>query len=114
MIKNISSLSSLRILLIEDSKTDAILIEKALTQAAPNNYRVQRAANLTSALKILGENEFDVILLDLSLPDTVEFSGLLSIQNMAPKLPVIILTAHTGEELALKAVEHGAQDYLFK
>lgn len=114
MIKNITSLEPLKILLVEDSKTDAILIERVISQAAPNTYRVQRAENLTSALEILGENEFDVVLLDLTLPDTVEFSGLLSIQNMAPKLPVIILTAHADEETALRAVEHGAQDYLFK
>ncbi len=114
MTANQSSSELLKILLVEDSKTDAILIEKTLAQALPNGYRVSHEENIASALRTVGENEFDVILLDLSLPDAFEFNGLLSIQNMAPTLPVIILTAHADEELALKAVEYGAQDYLFK
>jgi len=101
-------------LLIEDSKTDAVLIAQALTIAAKSSYQVKMVENISAALRALGEEKFDVILLDLSLSDTTGFNGLLSIQNMAPKLPLVILTAYADEEAALKAVEHGAQDYLFK
>jgi len=104
----------LRILLVEDSVGDALLIGKALAQAVPHAPNVQKAENLSAALRLVGEDHFDVMLLDLSLPDSSGFSGLLTIQNMAPKLPVVILTAYADEELALSAVEHGAQDYLFK
>ena len=55
-----------------------------------------------------------MVLLDRSLPDVSEFSGLLNIQTMAPQLPIIFLTAYSDETTALRAVEHGAQDYLFK
>src|ERR1700685_4331019 len=75
-----SSTDPLRILLIEDSKGDAILIKKTLTSALPGALDVQTAETLGTALKIIGEHEFDVALLDRSLPDVVGFSGLLSIQ----------------------------------
>jgi two-component system cell cycle response regulator len=95
-------------------KGDAILITKVLTQATPATHHIQHVSNLATALKTLAENEFDVVLLDRSLPDTTGFNGLLSIQNMAPKLPIIFLTGHKDEAIALSAVEHGAQDYLLK
>ncbi len=114
MARFISAADPLIILLVEDARGDAILVEKALAQALPNAYKLQRAENLASALRMLPEHAFDVVLLDRSLPDVSGFSGLLSIQNMAPKLPIIFLTAFKDEAMALNAVENGAQDYLFK
>jgi diguanylate cyclase (GGDEF)-like protein len=114
MEKALPILRFLNVLLIEDSQTDAILIEKALSGAAQNHYHVRRAETLEAALRILAEDTFDTVLLDLSLPDVAGFNGLFSVQHMAPKLPVVILTAHEDEEVALRAVEFGAQDYLFK
>ena len=114
MARIISSDDPLQVLLIEDSKGDAILIEKAISQALPDAYVIQRAENLASALKILPTKQFDVVLLDRSLPDVSGFSGLLGIQHMAPKLPIIFLTGFKDEVIALQAIENGAQDYLFK
>lgn len=102
------------ILLVEDSASDALLIRSAITAVMPGNSGIRHEKTLEATLKALSEAEYDVVLLDLSLPDSTGFDGLLSIQNLAPKLPVIILTAYADEELALQAVEHGAQDYLFK
>lgn len=104
----------LRVLLVEDSKGDAILIKKALTKSVRAEHVVQMVTTVASALKTLAENEFDVVLLDRSLPDTTGFNGLVSIQNIAPKLPIIFLTGLKDEAIALSAVENGAQDYLFK
>jgi diguanylate cyclase len=104
----------LRILLVEDSPSDALLIEKVVTRATLGGSRVHHEKTLEAALHSLRQTEYDVVLLDLSLPDSTKLDGLLSIQNFAPKLPVVILTAYADEELALKAVERGAQDYLFK
>ncbi len=102
------------ILLIEDSASDAVLIEKTLAKTLPEGFHLGRATTLDKALKALGDKEYDVALLDLSLPDSTGFDGLLALQSMAPKLPVIILTAYADEEMALQAIERGAQDYLFK
>jgi two-component system cell cycle response regulator len=106
--------NGLKVLLVEDSVGDALLTKKALRLAFPNELLIQHVVNLESALRILDHTSFDVVLLDLSLPDTSGFDGLLSLQNIAPKLPIIILTAYADETVALQAVLHGAQDYLFK
>lgn len=104
----------LRLLLVEDSKGDAILIERVLKNAMLGDVTIERKATLEEALQSLAEHEFDVVLLDRSLPDTVEFSGLHSVQNLSPKVPVIFLTAYQDEQTALQAIMEGAQDYLFK
>lgn len=104
----------LHILLIEDSKGDAILIKKALEDAMLDAYEVQHAVTIEEALQYLDKQKFDVVLLDRSLPDAIEFSGLHCIQNRAPGLPVIFLTAYKDETVALEAIQQGAQDYVFK
>lgn len=114
MMRMTSATDPLRILLVEDSKGDAILIEHALKQAMRDTYQLKRVGTISSAINVLSEEEFDVALLDRSLPDVTEFSGLLSLQNISPKLPIIFLTAYKDEDMALKAIEQGAQDYLFK
>ena len=104
----------LRILLIEDSKGDALLIEKHLHAVIAEEYSLQKAATLEEALSLLADHDFDVALLDRSLPDAEEFEGLYSLKNMAPQLPIVFLTAYQDEKTALEAIEEGAQDYLFK
>ncbi|HEU5048167.1 MAG TPA: GGDEF domain-containing response regulator [Rickettsiales bacterium] len=104
----------MNLLLIDDAPTDALLVQKALNAISPDGYHIQYAANLREALQSLSENTFDIILLDLHLPDTIEFSGLSTIQNVAPSTPVIILTSLKDEDMAMRGVAGGAQDYLFK
>lgn len=104
----------LKILLIEDSLGDAILIEKILKRALPEEYILHKATTIAEALKILSENQFDVALLDRTLPDAREFSGLHSIQNISPNMAIIFLTGYSDEESAFQAIKQGAQDYLFK
>jgi two-component system cell cycle response regulator len=106
--------TGLKVLLVEDSAGDVLLTLKALRHAIPRELLIQHVANLESARRILDHTSFDVVLLDLSLPDTSGFEGLLSLQNLAPKLPIVILTAYADETVALQAVLYGAQDYLFK
>lgn len=110
----ISAANPLKILLIEDSPGDAIIITKVLQQALPQSHTLEKASTIGEALKIVAEQEFNVALLDRTLPDARGFSGLHSIQNMSPKLPVIFLTGYKDEYLALEAIKQGAQDYLFK
>ena len=114
MLNTRSTANPLKILLIEDSKGDAILIGKVLQQAMPMTHLLETTSTLKEALKVVTENEFDVALLDRTLPDTRGFSGLHSIQNISPKLPIIFLTGYKDEYLAFEAIKQGAQDYLFK
>lgn len=109
-----SSNDKLNILLIEDSKGDAMLIEKHINTALPGSHDIIRTTSLVGALHTLAEQNFDVALLDRSLPDVEGFSGLQTLQNISPVLPIIFLTAYKDEETAFEAIEQGAQDYLFK
>lgn len=114
MTRITSTQDPLRILLIEDSKGDTMLIEKALHASMFAEHMLTKCVTLEEALKILSAHEFDVALLDRSLPDVEGFSGLHSIQNMAPQLPIVFLTAYKDEAVAFGAIEQGAQDYLYK
>jgi diguanylate cyclase (GGDEF)-like protein len=104
----------INVLLVEDTLADSILIANALSKEAANGYKIKMVESLSAALTTLQKEEFDVILLDYSLPDSVQFSGLLTVQNQSPKTPVILLTSQDDEEIALNAVKNGAQDYFFK
>ncbi len=114
MFKNPYVQPPLSILLIEDSKGDAILIERELNIVFPEGYILQKALTLEEALNLLSNNTFHVALLDRTLPDANEFDGLYSLQNMAPDLPVIFLTSYQNEQTALESIVKGAQDYLLK
>lgn len=103
----------LKILLIEDSAEDAQLVREMLDDYG-DNYVLKRADRLSSGLILLEEESFDVVLLDLGLPDSSGFDALTHIRNQAPALPVIVLTGLSDETLAVKAISMGAQDYLVK
>lgn len=104
----------LKILLVEDSKGDALLIENALDQAMESQHSIAKAKNIREALALLAQDNFDVALLDRSLPDAEGFDGLHSLQNLAPELPIVFLTAYQDEQTSFDAIIQGAQDYLFK
>jgi signal transduction histidine kinase len=105
---------NLKILLVEDSRLEALYIEKTLGQAPPPLHKIKKAQTVSKAVSLLEEHEFDVVLLDLGLPDSVGFSGLQAILNVAPKVPVVILTGLEDTETELSAMDYGAQDYLLK
>lgn len=114
MMHLISPERPLTVLLIEDNKGDAILIKRTLKNAMMGAVEAEWVTSLEEALNALEAKEFDVALLDRSLPDVDDFTGLHSIQSFVPKLPVIFLTAYQDERTAFQAIEQGAQDYLFK
>ncbi len=104
----------LKVLLVEDSPDDAEVIRDILAQAAGQKYDLQLAGMLSEASTHLDQEQFDVILLDLSLPDS---QGLDTVQKMigkAPNIPIIVLTGLRDEAIAVKSLAKGAQDYLTK
>lgn len=104
----------LRILLLEDSRSEAVYIERTLTRGGPYACKVTKAYTVAAAMPLLEAQEFDVILMDLRLPDATGFSGLHAVQAVAPRIPVVILTNVDDEETERAAMENGAQDYLLK
>ena len=101
----------MRTLLIEDSEADQILVKKMLVGSS---IEVECADTLAVGLEQLGRRTFDTVLLDVHLPDAEGMSGLLQIRRLFPGIPVVVLTGTNSEEIGLKSIREGAQDYLVK
>lgn len=115
--------SQLDILLVEDEAGDARLIEHHLQGRAHGPFdppTLTHVSSLASALGELAEGSYDLLLLDLGLPETAGLETLDRYMDRAaenpdvPSVPVVVLTGLNDSEVALKAVERGAQDYLVK
>ena len=105
-----------RLLLVEDSVAGAGLLRATLREAFGTNSNVElvHVFRLADALQHLQEATFDLVLLDLSLPDAQGTETLVRVQDAAPTLPIVIMTGLDDQELAVDAVRKGAQDYLVK
>ncbi len=104
----------INVLLIEDNPVDARLIRELLSEASDFSFNVTKASTLAQGIEMLASRDVDVILLDLGLPDSQGLATVRAIFQRAPHYPVIMLTVLDDEELAIKAVREGAQDYLTK
>jgi len=102
-------------LLIEDNPGDARLIEEYLKESFLEfQHTVEAVSSLEKGIDILQDRDIDVILLDLSLPDSFGLQTFEEIQAQAETVPIIVLTGLDDEELGIKAVRAGAQDFLTK
>jgi PAS domain S-box-containing protein len=106
--------SSIRILLIEDDPEYAYLLQEMLKTAHSASFDVTHSDHLAGGLNQLVEGSFDVILLDLSLPDSWGFETFAMVHAQAPDAPIVPLSGLDDERLAMHAVRAGAQDYLIK
>jgi diguanylate cyclase (GGDEF)-like protein len=103
-----------RILLVEDNPADARLMAEYLKDSGDGRVELQHVDNLHTALKRLSEQKYDVVLLDLSLPDGKDLDTVGRVCAANPHLPVIVLTGTDDDVISLSAVQAGAQDYLVK
>lgn len=103
----------IQILLVEDNATHAHVIERHLSKAG-DGIVFDRCERLEPALERLNSGEIDVVLLDLSLPDSELSETLPRVVAASSELPVIVLTSIDDIEFATRAVSQGAQDYLVK
>jgi signal transduction histidine kinase len=106
--------SSIKILLIEDNLAEARFMQELLKQAKFKQFSLVHVKRLREALNRLNEDCFDVILLDLTLPDSEGLCSLAPLTSHASGLPIVVLTNTNDDELAIEAVRQGAQDYLVK
>jgi two-component system, cell cycle response regulator len=104
----------IRILLVEDNPGDVRLIRETLRDADDRHITLDHADCLKAALDILARDEHDLILLDLSLPDSHGMETVEKTQAAAPDVPIVILTGLDDASHGLQAVRAGAQDYLIK
>jgi len=104
----------LAILLVEDDPTFAAALQALLKRKSIFTFDLAHAATLADADQILSQRQFDVILLDLTLPDSMGLDTLNSVRKRGYSCPVIILTGRDEEDLGIQAMKAGAQDYLIK
>lgn len=105
----------IRVLLVEDNAGDARLVREHLADApGVQGFTLEDCPTLGGAAAAFARAAPDVVLLDLSLPDSFGLATLKRWQKVAPALPVIVFTGSDDEEMAVSAVREGAQDYLVK
>jgi len=108
------TIPSIKVLLVEDSPSDAQLLQFHLSMCSSAQFDVTHVERLDEALARLRSQPFDVVLLDLSLPDSMGHNTFLRIQQQAPSMAVVVLSGTSDEILGIEAVQHGMQDYLVK
>ncbi len=107
--------AQVNVLLIEDNPGDARLIREMLAETRGVTFSLECAESLSAGLEILRDRTFDVVLLDLALPDSDGLATLPSLRSGAPRVPVVIVMSGLGdEEVAVQSLHEGAQDYLVK
>ena len=108
------NLEDVRILLVEDNPIDARMFQEMIRESSAGRFHLELADRLDTGLACLSQTQFDVVLLDLSLPDARGLETVTSVHAHAPKVPIVVLTSLDDEATATKALRTGAQDYLIK
>ena len=102
------------VLLVEDNPADARLLREVVSEVEGSHISLTHVETLAAALARLDTQPFDVVMLDLSLPDADGLQTLVRTHQRAPAVPIVVLTGLDDEQLAMLAVREGAQDYLVK
>lgn len=110
----VSGTQPVRILLVEDNAGDARLLRVALQETRAPGFQITHVGRLEDATSCLLSGQFDLVLLDLSLPDSDGLDTVTRVCDLARHTPIVVLTSLEDEALAIKAVRQGAQDYLIK
>ncbi len=103
-----------RILLVEDDPGDVLLLCELLKDAEPANFSVERTERLEEAAQRAAAGGFDIVLLDVSLPDAQGLDGVSRLRQKSPDVPILVLTGLNDPSFAAAAGRAGAQDYLVK
>ncbi len=106
--------STVRVLLIEDNPGDARIICEMLASSEAAQFEVEVAARLSEGLDLLESRGSDVLLLDLSLPDSSEADTLSKARARAGAVPIIVFTGYDDTQKILKTIRGGARDYFVK
>ncbi|MFA5239406.1 MAG: ATP-binding protein [Phycisphaerae bacterium] len=108
------AVKKLKILIVEDDIVDRKLLQRLLSKTALSISDIKSADCLKAALELLEKEYFDVVFLDLGLPDSQGTDSFKEIYGKAPDVPIIVLSGLDSREVAVKAVKMGVQDYLVK
>jgi HD-like signal output (HDOD) protein/CheY-like chemotaxis protein len=105
---------TIKVLLVEDNPIDARLVQEMLAEVKDGGFGLALAEQLSTGLERLAAGGIDIVLLDLSLPDSQGLDAFAKAYAKAPQVPIILLTNLDDEALELEAVHTGAQDCLVK
>lgn len=109
-------MSELQILIVDDSSVMRKIVERSLRQAGLEPMKVIEAGSGTEGLEILKNHSVQLILSDINMPsmDGLEFLRQIRAQNLAPGVPVVMITTESSEEHVKQAILSGAQGYIRK
>jgi two-component system chemotaxis response regulator CheY len=109
-------MSEIRTLIVDDSSVMRKIVERALRQAGLDPMIVHEAGSGTEGLDLLKAKQVDLILSDINMPsmDGLEFLRQIKLQNLAPGVPVVMITTESSEEHVKQAIQAGAQGYIRK
>ncbi len=105
---------SLQVLVVEDNAGDARLLQQMFTKEKAGSFQITHMLRMSEALVHLAKGDVDIVLLDMGLPDGHGLDTVRRAREVAPGVPVIVLTGLDDEALAAQAMKEGAQDYLIK
>ena len=106
--------AAISVLLIEDNEGDAYLVSESLANSQPPRFKITHRDRLSSGLACLSNESFDLVLVDLSLPDSDGFETFRRVRECSPSIPIVVLTGQDDLDLAIKTAREGGQDYLLK
>lgn len=105
----------IKLLLVDDDVADRKVVKLALNQSSNvMDFNVETAETLAQATEYLKNKDYDVVLLDLGLPDSGGINTVQKAHEANPNVPIVVLTGLANEEVGLEAIEKGAEDYLIK
>jgi two-component system, chemotaxis family, chemotaxis protein CheY len=109
-------MSEIRALIVDDSSVMRKIVERTLRQAGLEPMIVHEAGSGSEGLEILKGQQVDLILSDINMPsmDGLEFLRQIRQQNLAPGIPVVMITTESSEEHVKQAIQAGAQGYIRK
>ncbi len=106
--------NQLNLLVIEDNPADARLIELSLAESKKTVFNIQHIRTLAEFSGSALDTKFDLMLLDLTLPDATGLATVEIAKEYAPNLPFVVMSGLDHEELSIKSLQLGAQDYVIK
>jgi two-component system cell cycle response regulator len=115
IVSDAIALEPIKVLVVEDSDAqNGFSLRPILNKPAFNRFKLRQADQLGEALLLLVQEDFDLILLDLFLPDSQGLDTFLQVYEHTPEIPVVIATDLDNKALAIEVIREGAQDFLVK
>ncbi len=102
------------LLVVEDNPGDYILVKQYLEKSQLGIKKIFRAERIAAVPELIADNVIDIVLLDLSLPDSLGINSVIAMNRLLPKTPIIVLSGHSTIDMAIESISLGAQDYLVK